>query len=168
MQVLNFLNNKLEVYLVNFLLANIAIWVFIQVVLRYIFSYSLPWSEELVRWCFVWLIWVGVSYGFKVQKHVSIDIVLKILPKKIAIVVNFFVNLIILWCMAKLTILGTEQILNPMIANQNSIMLFWPFTDTQVTMFWLYASLPFGAFLSTIRVIQNIFFNLKELINCNK
>ena len=70
MKILKWLDNNIEIYLVNFLLANIVVWVFVQVVLRYIFSFSLPWSEEFTRWCFVWFIWVGVSYGFKVRKHI--------------------------------------------------------------------------------------------------
>lgn len=164
MKILKWIDDNLEIYLVNFLLANIAVWVFIQVVLRYIFSYSLPWSEELVRWSFVWLIWVGISYGFKVRKHVAIDFLVNKMPQKLRLIIDLIINLIILWCMIKLAVLGTEQILNPIIAKQNSIVLYWPFTDTHVTMLWLYASLPVGAFLSTIRVFQNIYADIKTAL----
>lgn len=163
MKVIKWLDTNIEIYLVNFLLANIAIWVFIQVILRYVFSYSLPWSEELVRWCFVWLIWVGVSYAFKVRKHICIDFIVKKLPIKIAGIIEIIVNIVILWFMAKMTLLGFEQIVSPIIRNQDSIVLFWPISGNNVSMFWLYASLPFGAFLSSVRLIQNLLTDMKNL-----
>ena len=47
------------------------------------FSYTrsmLPWSEEIARYLFLWLTWVGASYATKERKHVSIDLVYEKLP----------------------------------------------------------------------------------------
>ena len=165
MKILKWLDNNIEIYLVNFHLANIVVWVFVQVVLRYIFSYSLPWSEEFTRWCFVWFIWVGVSYGFKVRKHICIDVLVNMLPSKLKTIIGIVVNVVILWRMVKLTIYGYQQIVSPIIANQDSIVLFWPLSDTHVSMFWLYASLPFGSLLSSYRLIQTLLSDTKILIN---
>ncbi|MGN0908371.1 MAG: TRAP transporter small permease [Succinivibrio sp.] len=154
MKILKWLDGNLEICLVNFLLANIVVWVFVQVVLRYIFSYSLPWSEELVRWCFVWFIWVGVSYAFKVRKHICIDVFVNMLPKKASSFIGILIDLVLLWAMLKIGILGVFQIMNPIILNQSSIVLIWPFSGVNVSMFWLYASLPFGALLSSLRLVQ--------------
>ena len=47
-----------------------------QVVTRYVFKIPLPWSEEMARYLFLWLTWVGASsYATKERKHVSIDLV---------------------------------------------------------------------------------------------
>ncbi|MBQ9273688.1 MAG: TRAP transporter small permease [Succinivibrio sp.] len=162
MNVLKLVNDKLEEWLIVLLLANIVVWVFVQVVLRYIFAWSLPWSEELVRWCFVWFIWVGVSYGFKVRKHICIDVLVNKLPVKAGRTVTITVNAVILWCLVKMAIYGIEQIYSPIIARQNSIVLFWPFTERHVSMFYLYASMPVGAALSCVRIVQSLIFDIRN------
>ena len=56
--------------------------VFVQVVMRYVFNNSLSWSEELARYTFIWLIYIGISYGCKLRKHIKIDAALYLFPKK--------------------------------------------------------------------------------------
>ncbi len=168
MKILKWLDGNLEICLVNILLANIAAWVFIQVVLRYVFSYSLPWSEELVRWCFVWFIWVGVSYAFKVRKHICIDVFVKMLPERASSLIGILIDAILLWAMLRTGVLGISQIMSPIISNQNSIVLIWPFTSTNVSMFWLYASLPCGALLSSIRLVQVLISDVRAFAGHSK
>ncbi|MDV7105141.1 TRAP transporter small permease [Vibrio sp. TH_r3] len=156
MKWLKLIDENVEVWLINFLLGNIVFWIFLQVIMRYIFSNSLSWSEEFVRWCFIWFIWVGVSYGFKTRKHISVTAMVNLFPKKLLDIVNLIVNFVVLWCMVKLFIYGWDQISNPIIARQSSVVLYWPLSETRVSMQWLYGSLPVGALLSAIRLIQNI------------
>ena len=65
--------------------------------------------------------------------------------------------------MINLFYFGYEQIINPIIARQSSIVLKWPVFGESVSMMWLYASLPVGALLSSLRLIQNIFVDIKTL-----
>ena len=37
----------------------------VQIFMRFILGSSLGWSEELARYCFIWLVFIGVSYGVK-------------------------------------------------------------------------------------------------------
>lgn len=48
--------------------------VFIQVIMRYVFSRSLSWSEELTRYMFVWIIYLGVNLGIRGENQIKIDI----------------------------------------------------------------------------------------------
>lgn len=48
--------------------------VFIQVIMRYILGHSLSWSEELTRYMFVWLIYLGVNLGIKGDMQIKIDV----------------------------------------------------------------------------------------------
>lgn len=155
MSILRYIEKNVEAYLINFLLFNIVLWVFVQVIMRYIFSSSLPWSEEFVRWCFIWFIWVGVSYGFKTRRHICVTALVNGLPEKVKSVIGIVINLLVLWCMLKLFIYGWKQISSPIIARQSSIVLYWPLSEVRVGMQWLYASLPVGALLSSIRLVQN-------------
>ena len=54
--------------------------IFIQVVLRYIFASSLLWIEELGRFMFVWLMFLGISIGVYQGKHIAITFMLEVLP----------------------------------------------------------------------------------------
>ena len=156
MAFLKKIDQNLEAYLMNILLGNIVCWVFIQVIMRYIFQHSLSWSEDLVRWSFIWFLWIGVSYGFKTRKHISVTVALNLLPEKMKNWVDLLVNIIILWGMLSLFYYGVKQVYSPIIQNQTSVVLYWPLTEARVGMIWLYMSLPFGALLSSYRLAKNI------------
>ncbi|WP_439839408.1 TRAP transporter small permease [Aeromonas caviae] len=156
MHLLRKIDNNLEIYLMNLLLGNIVCLVFIQVIMRYILQHSLSWSEDLVRWSFIWFLWVGVSYGFKTRKHISVTVALNLLPNKVKNWVSLIVNAIVLWTMISLFYYGTIQVYSPIIQNQSSVVLYWPFTDVKVGMVWLYLSLPFGSLLGSYRLLINI------------
>ncbi len=55
------------------LLAVTLILSFLQVVARYIFLVSTPWSEELARLFFVWGVFLGAAVGVKRNLHTRVD-----------------------------------------------------------------------------------------------
>lgn len=72
---------------------------FIQVLCRYVFFHSLPWSEEFSRYCLVWLTYIGGSLGLKKGIHVAIEVCINHLPcktRKIFKKVNYIFMLILL------------------------------------------------------------------------
>ncbi|WP_459980140.1 TRAP transporter small permease, partial [Paenibacillus sp. YK5] len=72
------------------------IFVFGNVVLRYVFNTGLTWSEELSRFLFIWMIFLGSILGLKDNEHLGVDMMVKKLSykgKKICFVVS---NLLIL------------------------------------------------------------------------
>jgi TRAP-type transport system small permease protein len=82
---------KLVVYTVLLLMAVLVSLVFIQVVLRYVFSNGMVWVEELDRYIFVWLMFLGITMGVYKQKHIAITAVsdrLKGLSKSIQLLVH--------------------------------------------------------------------------------
>lgn len=82
---------KLVMYAVLFLMAVLVSLVFIQVVLRYVFSNGMVWVEELDRYIFVWLMFLGIVMGVYKQKHIAITAVadrLKGLSKGIQLLVH--------------------------------------------------------------------------------
>lgn len=82
-KVLHFLNEYLEETICVCLMSFMTVIIFIQVVMRYVMHNSLSWSEELARYCFIWLIYIGVAYGCKLMKHIKIDAALHLFPEKI-------------------------------------------------------------------------------------
>jgi len=61
------------------LLAAMVVMVFANVVLRFVFNTGIPVSEELSRWCFVWLTFLGAILVLHERRHLGVDILLQAL-----------------------------------------------------------------------------------------
>ena len=46
---------------------------FFQIISRHLFVYALPWTEELARFCFLWIVFMGSAYCMRTGGHVAID-----------------------------------------------------------------------------------------------
>ncbi|UPK36356.1 TRAP transporter small permease [Bradyrhizobium sp. 186] len=62
------------------LLAAMVVLVFGNVVLRYGFNSGIAISEELSRWLFVWMVFLGAIIGMKEHAHLGVDSLVKVLP----------------------------------------------------------------------------------------
>ena len=61
-------------------LVTMVVLVFGNVVLRYCFNESILISEELSRWAFVWLTFLGAVVLLRERGHMNVDMALRILP----------------------------------------------------------------------------------------
>lgn len=64
------------------LLFLMTIFMFAEVVGRYLFQHSIYWAEELIRYLFIWFTFVGAAYCVKMRSHVTIDMFITLFPKK--------------------------------------------------------------------------------------
>jgi TRAP-type C4-dicarboxylate transport system permease small subunit len=79
-------------------LAAMVVLVFGNVVLRYAFNSGITVSEELSRWFFVWLTFVGAAVAIRDHAHLGMDSVVSRLPawgKMVCFVVS---NALMLYC----------------------------------------------------------------------
>ena len=72
---------SLEEYLLAVLLALMVLLVFAQVVSRYALHRSLSYTEELVRYFFVWSTFLGAGAALKRGRHLKLDVVVHRLPE---------------------------------------------------------------------------------------
>jgi TRAP-type C4-dicarboxylate transport system permease small subunit len=156
MKFIKWLDEKFELTLCVVLMSLMTIVMFVQVVARRVFSSSLSWSEELARYLFLWLIYLGISYGAKTMKHIKIEAFLGVFPKKarpfIVILgdVLFFVFAVFI-------------IYTSFIWVQRQIMLGQLSPALHVPMWVIYASPFVGYVLTTIRQIQTLIWRIKQL-----
>jgi len=147
MKVIHWLDDNTEkVLLVLFSVIMVSV-IFLQVVMRQ-FGSSLSWSEELARYCFIWMIYIGISYGVKEQKHVRIDAFLLLLNQKGQLILNFIVNLLFMAFAIFVIIYGTEIASQLLQFGQRSAAI-------QIPMGYVYLATPIGMGLTLIRLIQN-------------
>jgi TRAP-type C4-dicarboxylate transport system permease small subunit len=81
-------------------LAVMVVLVFGNVVLRYAFNSGITVSEELSRWLFVWLTFVGAIVAMKERGHLGSDMLVSRLPragKKACLVAGLLLMLYIDW-----------------------------------------------------------------------
>ena len=94
------------------LLSAMTITVALQIVLRYFFASPLPWGEEITRYMFVYLIFLGAAVGIHVGIHVSIDALIVRLPARVRRVMELVAKLIVAAFLLVLVIYGTQLALN--------------------------------------------------------
>lgn len=56
------------------------ILVFVQIVSRYVFNMPLGWSEEMARFSFVWVSFLGASALMQVREHINVTVFLERFP----------------------------------------------------------------------------------------
>lgn len=73
---------KLVEALLALLLLAMVLMVFGNVVLRYVFNSGIVVSEELSRFCFVWLTFIGAVVAMRDGTHLGMDAVLRALSRR--------------------------------------------------------------------------------------
>jgi len=156
MSVLKWLDNKIEeVLLVIFSTVMVSV-IFFQVVMR-MSGNSLSWSEELGRYCFIWLVYVGISYGVKKRRHIKVDVMLLLLKDKGKVILSMIANLLFLVFAIIVMKHGTDIAMQLLSFGQKSPAL-------QIPMGLVYMATPIGMGLTSIRLIQNLIDQFKMLV----
>ncbi|WP_207482141.1 TRAP transporter small permease [Arenibaculum pallidiluteum] len=91
----------LEMVLVG-LLAGMVVMVFGNVVLRYLFNSGIDVSEELSRYFFVWLTFIGAIVAMREGAHLGVDTLVRVLGRSGRLVCLVLSDLLILLCCAVL------------------------------------------------------------------
>ncbi|KNZ30897.1 MAG: C4-dicarboxylate ABC transporter permease [Methylibium sp. NZG] len=90
--------------LVALMLALMVLLVFGNVVLRYGFNSGITISEEVSRWLFVWLTFLGAIVALKEHSHLGSDMLVSRLPlagKKACLIIGQLLMLYITWLIFK-------------------------------------------------------------------
>jgi TRAP-type transport system small permease protein len=85
-------------------LALMVVLVFGNVVLRYGFNSGITVSEELSRWLFVWMIFMGAVVALRRRAHLGVDSIVAMLPvggKKACFAVSHLLMLYCVWLFLK-------------------------------------------------------------------
>lgn len=95
-------------WLLVFLLAGMTVMVFANVILRYGFGSGIDVSEELSRFFFVWLIFLGAIVAMRHNMHMGFDLVVTTVSPGVRRVLLTVANLLVL-VMCVLILIGTLQ-----------------------------------------------------------
>lgn len=154
--MLSFLDKNFEKIICVFLISLISLVLGFQVFMRYIMHASLGWSEELARYCFVWLVFMGISFGAREMRHIKIDAGLFCFPKflrKYVVVIGEVLFLIFSIWIAYLSIGLVEK----------QIMIEQLSPAMRIPMWVVYSAPLVGFTLTSIRVVQAIVYTVKNI-----
>ncbi|MDR3258944.1 MAG: TRAP transporter small permease [Fusobacteriaceae bacterium] len=147
--MLKWLDEHLEEYILFILLVIMTIVMGIQIVARFVFGNSLSWSEELVRYLFVWSAFIGVPYCIKKGTSVKVDQFRNMLPVSIQKVL-LYVDKIIMLALFSVIVYQSLFVLRSSFRNGNTS----PAMEIPI---WLVQGAIFvGSLLAVIRNIQNL------------
>lgn len=85
-------------YLLVMGLAAMVVMVFGNVVLRYVFNSGLEFSEEVSRFVFVWMTFIGSVVALREGLHLGMDTVVKRLSRRGKLLCYWISHLLMLWC----------------------------------------------------------------------
>ena len=146
--------NKLEEIIASSLLIVTSLIVFLQVVLRYGFNFSFPWTEEVARYMIVWFVFLGASIGVRENSHPAMDTLLCTLPPLVKSIAQIAITLTCITFAAIIIWSGTNVVISAYNLGSTS-------TALQVPLFIPYIAVPLGLGLMLIRYL----FQLKGQIS---
>ncbi len=82
MSTVRFTFRYFEEILAGFFLVLISLATLANVVSRYLFNTPISWGEELARYGFIWLVFLGAALCTKHKRHICIDVVAVFLPPR--------------------------------------------------------------------------------------
>lgn len=145
MKVIDTVEEKFMVYSFLFTVA----LVFIQVCMRAFVNDSLPWSEELARYLFIWQCWVGVSFAQRSEKHIRIEILPSKLSEKGRARLDVLQMVITLMIVVFLIVYGVIMVQFLIGAGTRSSAL-------QMPMYLVYIAMPLSCAVYGIRLIGKL------------
>ncbi|RRN05402.1 TRAP transporter small permease [Bibersteinia trehalosi] len=96
-KVIHYTSKTLEFFVVA-ILATMSCLVFLNVVLRYGFNSSINITEEVSRYLFIWLTFLGAVLAFNANQHVKVTILTARLSPKKQRVLQLLTDTLMLFC----------------------------------------------------------------------
>lgn len=149
--------DNLEEYMASTLLIITSFIVFIQVFLRFVFSYSMHWSSEAAIYLIIWFIFIGSSIAIREKAHVTVDAIVVLLPKciqKVFAVIAYSLSVIFCIILVKVGLDMVNLAINKGITTP----------AMEIPMFLPYLAVPVGFLLMLIRFSQELLKEIKSLI----
>lgn len=118
---------------------------FMQVVWRYVLEASLYWSEEILRYLYVWVIFLGISVGIRTRLHVAIDAFIALLKGRAGYGVKMVVRSLTLAFFGLVIVIGVQFTLHNLGQVSPAVRL---------PMSLVYGAIPLGGFFSFIFAVE--------------
>ena len=148
---INALNKTEEVVLVAMFALMVAI-IFIQVVMRKL-NNSLYWSEELGKFLFIWISWLGISIGEKRGEHIKITMLTDKFSPKVQHILNIISELIVIFICVVTVYYSILLVISQAGTH---------YTGIKISVSWGYLAVALGCLCMILRSLGMCFMSLKN------
>jgi TRAP-type C4-dicarboxylate transport system permease small subunit len=99
---------RLNQALIVLLMASMALLVFANVVMRYVFNQSIFWVEEFTQIQMIWVAYLGAGLALREGRHVAVDMLQDLLPAPLRQAIRWFIAIAMALFLATLVVLGVQ------------------------------------------------------------
>ena len=120
----------------------------VQIITRFVLEIPAEWTEVLIRFSLIWMVFLGIPMAFRQGAMVSVDVLYRWSPPRIRRLLDWVV------CLAALALIG--------------VIIWWGWDYAvrgrvqtmagleSLSMFWAYLAMPVGGVFSVISIIGNL------------
>ncbi|MEL7529478.1 MAG: TRAP transporter small permease [Pseudomonadota bacterium] len=153
--VLQALDRNGERWLLLVFYVMLVLTMFIEVVRREVFAYSSIWGEEIVRYSFIYLAWIGAAAAVKERGHIRIDVIMQYVSPRVKAVLYIFGDLV----MAFVAVIAFYWSLETVLVSAKFGSVTHGLRISQV---WFLSAVPFGFALVLFRLAQSLLRDIKD------
>lgn len=118
-----------------------------QIITRFVIERPAEWTEVLIRFSLIWMVFMGVAQAFRIGAMVSVDVLYRFSGQRMRRVLDTLVAVAALVLVAVIIFVGWDY------AQRGKVQTVTGLED--MSMFWAYLALPVGGVLSAIAIIGN-------------
>jgi C4-dicarboxylate transporter DctQ subunit len=156
MDFLRRLDRNAERWLLLVFYVMLVITMAVEVLRREVFSYSSIWGEEIVRYSFIYLAWIGAAAAAKERAHIRIDVLMHYLNPRLKALLYIFGDLV-MFIVAIIALYWSLETVH-ISAKFGSV------TDgLRISKVWFLMAVPTGFALMVWRLIQSFMRDLRAL-----
>ena len=134
----------------------LVVTMFVEVLRRELMAYSSIWGEEIVRYSFIYLAWIGAAAAVRERGHIRIDVILEYVGPRIKALLYIFGD-IVMFAVALVALYWSfETVL--VSAKFGSVT-----HGLRVSQVWFLSAVPIGFALLIFRLIQSFLRDLHDL-----
>jgi TRAP-type C4-dicarboxylate transport system permease small subunit len=118
-----------------------------QIVTRFVLEQPAEWTEVLIRFALIWMVFLGLPAAFRLGSMVSIDLMHRLAPPAFRRVLDALIALVSIGLLLVIIWYGWDY------AQRGKVQTMAGLED--YSMFWAYAALPVGSVFAIFGVIGN-------------
>ncbi len=159
-KLLTTLDKNFERWLLLVFYIMIVITVGVEVLRRFGLSYSSIWAEEIARYSFIYLVWIGLAMAVKERSSIKIDVITQALSKRNKGIIYMFADIVMVFVSIIALYYSTETFLTS--------LKFGSVTHgLRISNAWFLFAVPFGFLLVLLRLTQSIRRDFIDIRNGN-
>ncbi|ACH63768.1 TRAP transporter small permease [Aliivibrio fischeri] len=155
---INYFMNNIEEYVSILLFSSLIILCFLQILFRFVFNFSLSWTEELSRYVFIALVYISASLAVIRGAHVRVEVIDNYIKGANKRILDTIIDLSFAIFMIYIGYYGIEITIETLDVEQTTPALGW-------SSGWVYAVVPFSFYLISLRLIQRAYLRLTNKLD---